>query len=216
MEKSLNRPDNHSRQPRTAADRDAARSFAVSAERLYPPGDLALWVFILAELLVFAVFFSAYAFTRAGHVELFNTFQQTLDTNAALVNTLALITSSYFVMRAVAAIREGRQQHSLRWLLAAMLMGFVFLGVKSGEYVHHFEHGINLRTNLFYMFYLSLTFFHFMHVIMGMIILAAVAFKMKQGAYSKEEHTGVESGASYWHMVDIVWLVLFPLVYIMH
>ena len=173
-------------------------------------------MFILAELLVFAVFFSVYAFTRASHVELFNSMQQTLDTNAALINTLALITSSYFVMRAVAAIRDNRADHSFRWLLAAMFMGLVFLVVKSGEYSHHFEHGINLRTNLFYMFYLSLTFFHFMHVIMGMVILGAVAFKMKQGAYSAEEHTGVESGASYWHMVDIVWLVLFPLVYIMH
>ena len=184
-------------------------------ERIYPPGDLALWIFILAELLVFAVFFSAYAFTRASHVELFNTYQLTLDTNSALINTLALITSSYFVMRAVAAIRADRSQRCFQWLLAAILMGFIFLVVKSGEYVHHYEQGVNIRTNLFYMFYLSLTFFHFMHVIMGMVILAAVAIKAKQGGYNANEHTGVESGASYWHMVDIVWLVLFPLIYIM-
>lgn len=185
-------------------------------ERTYPPGDVALWIFVLAELLVFATFFSVYAFTRASHVELFNTYQQTLDTNAALINTLALITSSYFVMRSVAAIREDNSQHCFQWLLAAMLMGFIFLVVKSGEYMHHYNAGINIRTNLFYMFYLSLTFFHFMHVIMGMVILAAVAIKAKKGGYSADEHTGVESGASYWHMVDIVWLVLFPLVYIMH
>ena len=185
-------------------------------ERIYPPGDLALWIFILAELLVFAAFFSAYAFTRASHLELFNTFQQTLDTNAALVNTLALITSSYFVMRAVAAIRDDNSRQCLHWLLAALLMGAVFLAVKSAEYAHHYNEGVNLRTNLFYMFYLSLTFFHFMHVILGMVILAAVAVKARKGGYSATEHTGVESGASYWHMVDIVWLVLFPLVYIMH
>lgn len=188
---------------------------SIAQKRIYPPGDLALWIFILAELLVFAVFFSAYAFTRANNVELFNTYQLTLDSNSALINTLALITSSYFVVRAVAAIREDRSQRCLQWLLAALLMGFIFLVVKSGEYVHHYEQGVNLRTNLFYMFYLSLTFFHFMHVIMGMVILAAVAIKAKQGGYSATEHTGVESGASYWHMVDIVWLVLFPLVYIM-
>lgn len=185
-------------------------------ERTYPPGDVALWIFILAELLVFAVFFSAYAFTRTSHIELFNTCQRTLDTNSALINTLALITSSYFVMRSVAAIREDKSQLCFRWLLAALLMGFIFLVVKSGEYVHHYNEGINMRTNLFYMFYLSLTFFHFMHVILGMVILAAVAIKAKKGSYSASEHTGVESGASYWHMVDIVWLVLFPLVYIMH
>jgi nitric oxide reductase NorE protein len=118
-------------------------------------------------------------------------------------------------MRAVAAIRADRSQRCFQWLLAAILMGFIFLIVKSGEYVYHYEQGVNIRTNLFYMFYLSLTFFHFMHVIMGMVILAAVAIKAKQGGYNANEHTGVESGASYWHMVDIVWLVLFPLIYIM-
>lgn len=181
----------------------------------YPPGDLAIWIFILAELLVFAVFFAAYAFARANHVELFNTYQSTLNTDYALLNTLALISSSYFVMRAVAAIREDKTNHCIQWLSLALIMGFVFLVIKSGEYIHHYQNGVNLRTNLFYMFYLSLTFFHFMHVIMGMVILAAVAVKTKQGYYDATEHTGIETGASYWHMVDIVWLVLFPLVYIM-
>lgn len=181
----------------------------------YPPGDLAIWIFILAELLVFAVFFAAYAFARANHVELFNTYQSTLNTNYALFNTLALISSSYFVMRAVAAIREDKTNHCIQWLSLALIMGFAFLVIKSGEYIHHYQNGVNLRTNLFYMFYLSLTFFHFMHVIMGMVILAAVAVKTKQGYYDATEHTGIETGASYWHMVDIVWLVLFPLVYIM-
>lgn len=181
----------------------------------HPPGDLAIWIFILAELLVFAVFFSAYAFTRMNNVELFNEFQQHLDRQAALLNTFALITSSYFVVRAVAAIREDNRKLCIRWLLAALLMGFVFLFIKGGEYAHHFGLGINLSTNTFYMFYLSLTFFHFMHVIMGMIILAAVAVMAKNGKYSAAEHTGVETGASYWHMVDLVWLILFPLVYVM-
>ena len=185
------------------------------AVRRYPPGDLAIWIFILAELLVFAVFFASYAFTRAGNVELFNTYQQTLDRTSALINTLALITSSYFVVRAVAAIRDNDARTCVNWLLAALVMGALFLVVKSAEYAHHYSAGVNLRTNTFYMFYLSLTFFHFMHVIMGMVILAAVAFKARQGDYSATEHTGVETGASYWHMVDLVWLILFPLVYVM-
>ncbi len=187
---------------------------AVTLER-YPPGDLAIWVFILAELAAFAAFFGAYAFTRMQHVEMFNLYQQTLDKTAAMVNTLALITSSYFVVRAVAAIREDDARRCVRWLLAALLMGALFLVVKSNEYAHHIAAGIRLSTNTFYMFYLSLTFFHFMHVIMGMVILAAVAVKARLGGYSAEQHTGVETGASYWHMVDLVWLILFPLVYVM-
>ena len=181
----------------------------------HPPGDLAIWIFILAELSVFAVFFAAYAFTRMNNVELFNEYQLHLDRQAALINTLALITSSYFVVRAVAAIKMNDSKLCVNWLLAAIGMGFLFLIVKSAEYAHHFGQGINLSTNTFYMFYLSLTFFHFMHVIMGMVILAAVAIKAKKGGYSDTEHTGVETGASYWHMVDLVWLILFPLVYVM-
>jgi nitric oxide reductase NorE protein len=186
------------------------------AQRNYPPGDLAIWIFIIAELSVFAIFFSAYAFTRANHVELFNTWQLTLDRDSALINTIALITSSYFVMRSVAAIKEDKAKQCVQWLLAALVMGLIFVTVKSAEYAEHYQHGINLRTNLFYMFYLSLTFFHFMHVIMGMVILIAIALKANKGGYSATEHSGVETGASYWHMVDIVWLVLFPLVYVMN
>ena len=188
---------------------------STSTQRRYPPGDLAIWIFILAELSVFAIFFSAYAFTRMNNVELFNQYQQTLDTTAALLNTITLITSSYFVVRAVAAIREGDARLCERWIWAAIAMGVLFIIIKSTEYAHHFGMGINLSTNTFYMFYISLTFFHYMHVLLGMVILAAVAVKTRQGAYSADEHTGVETGGSYWHMVDLVWLVLFPLVYVM-
>jgi nitric oxide reductase NorE protein len=192
----------------------AAAPMAIQANR-YPPGDLAIWIFILAELGVFAVFFAAYAFARMGDVALFNACQETLDRGAALVNTVALITGSYFVVRSVAAIRAGDQGGCVRWLLAALAMGLVFVVVKGVEYAHHFGAGVTLSTNTFYMFYLSLTFFHFMHVILGMVILGAVAIKAKRGGYSSADHTGVETGASYWHMVDLVWLILFPLVYVM-
>ncbi|MCU7806320.1 MAG: cytochrome c oxidase subunit 3 family protein [Candidatus Thiodiazotropha sp. (ex Semelilucina semeliformis)] len=181
----------------------------------YPPGDLAIWIFILAELAAFGAFFGAYAFTRMKNVEMFNHYQSMLDSDAALINTFALITSSYFVVRAVASIRDNNNQGCVRWLLAALVMGAIFLIVKSQEYAHHINEGITLSTNTFYMFYLSLTFFHFMHVIMGMVILAAVAVKAKRGGYSSQQYTGVETGASYWHMVDLVWLILFPLVYVM-
>lgn len=180
-----------------------------------PPGDLAIWIFIVAELLVFAIFFASFAFTRSNHVELFNTYQLTLDRNLALLNTLALITSSYFIVRAVGSIREDNIKHCFYWIIAALFMGLFFLVVKVFEYTDHYSHGINLRTNLFFMFYFSLTFFHFMHVIMGMVILSVNAFKTRAGAYSSENHTGLETGASYWHMVDLVWIILFPLVYVM-
>lgn len=179
------------------------------------PGDLAIWFFILAELLVFAVFFLAYAFARARNVALFNESQLTLDLNAGALNTVLLITGSWFVVQAVQATKRDATSAATRWLAAAMACGFGFLIVKIIEYSAKFGAGINLSTNTFYMFYISLTFFHMMHVILGMIILAVLLVKTKQGAYGSREHHTLESGAAYWHMVDLVWIVLFPLIYVM-
>lgn len=181
----------------------------------HPPGDLAIWVFILAELLAFGVFFVVYAHARMHDVALFNAGQATLDRKAGALNTVLLITASWCVARAVAAIRRDRSVASARWLAAGMVLGVAFLVVKLFEYQAKFAAGIDLTTNAFYMFYLSLTFFHFMHVILGLIILAAVWLKARRGGYTAAEHRGMETGASYWHMVDLVWIVLFPLVYVM-
>lgn len=179
-----------------------------------PPGDLAIWFFIFAELLAFGVFFVAYAFARAHNVELFNESQQHLNRVSGAINTLVLITSSYFMVRAVAAIKLGLSKPCARWIAAAIGFGGIFLVIKLFEFHEKFSAGIALSTNTFYMFYLSLTIFHFMHVILGMVILTAVMLKAGNGGYSPADHTGVETGASYWHMVDLLWIILFPLVYV--
>jgi len=189
-----------------------------SAHRIYatPPGDLAIWFFIFAELLAFGIFFVAYAFARAHNVALFDASQQHLNRTSGAINTLVLITGSYFMVRAVAAIKQGYSNQCARWIGAAIGFGGIFLVIKSFEFYGKFSSGITLSTNTFYMFYLSLTIFHFMHVILGMVILAAVMLKARRGGYSAENHTGVETGAAYWHMVDLLWIILFPLIYVIH
>lgn len=179
------------------------------------PGDLAIWFFILAELLAFAVFFAAYAFSRAGNVELFNLYQQTLDRNAGALNTVLLITGSWFVVRAVQAAHRDDRAGVPRNILLGFLCGGGFLIVKVIEYAEKFGAGISMSTNTFYMFYISLTFFHFMHVILGMVILAILWTQARKGVYGSHDAHGLESGAAYWHMVDLLWIVLFPLVYVM-
>ncbi len=178
------------------------------------PGDFAIWIFIFAELLVFGIFFIIYAVTRIQNLEMFNQYQETLNREIGAVNTLLLITASYFVVLAVHAIRENRVDACVKWLYASLGAGGGFLVLKGIEFNAKFAAGIDLNTNTFYFFYLSLTAFHFLHVILGMIILMAIVFKAQRGKYSASEHTGVETGASYWHMVDLVWIILFPLVYI--
>ncbi len=179
------------------------------------PGDLAIWFFILAEMLAFAVFFSAYAFARASHVEEFNLYQQTLDRNLGALNTVLLITGSWFVVLAVQAAHQDKRPAIARYLLLGWLCGAGFLIVKVIEYAAKFGAGISMSTNTFYMFYISLTFFHFMHVILGMVILTVLWVQARKGVYGSHDAHGLESGAAYWHMVDLLWIVLFPLVYVM-
>ena len=179
------------------------------------PGDLAIWFFILAELLAFAVFFSAYAFARASHVEEFNLYQQTLSRNLGALNTVLLITGSWFVARAVQAAHRDMPAQIASNLAWGWLCGAGFLVVKCFEYADKFGAGISLSTNTFYMFYISLTFFHFMHVLLGMVILSVLWVQSRKGVYGAHEANGLESGAAYWHMVDLLWIVLFPLVYVM-
>lgn len=179
------------------------------------PGDLAIWFFILAEMLAFAVFFASYAFSRAGNVEMFNLYQQTLDRNAGALNTFLLITGSWFVVLAVQAAHRDDNPAVSRNILFGFLCGGGFLIVKVFEYADKFGAGISLSTNTFYMFYISLTFFHFMHVILGMVILAVLWKQSRKGAYNSRDAHGLESGAAYWHMVDLLWIILFPLVYVM-
>lgn len=178
------------------------------------PGDLVIWIFICAELLVFGALFITYTVIRSNNLELFSQSQLTLNTQLGLLNTIVLITSSYFVVLAVNAIRQNNSRLCVFWLNTAMLTGLIFVLAKSYEFHEKFSLGINLSTNTFYTFYISLTFFHYMHVIVGLLILFVVMLKAKRGGYSTADHAGVEIGASYWHMVDLVWIVLFPLVYL--
>ena len=187
---------------------------SIESEPNLLPGDLAIWFFIFAELLVFGIFFIVYSIQRLQHTELFNQYQATLNKETGAINTVLLITASYFVVRAVQEIKKNHVDSCINWLYAALGMGAGFLMLKSYEFYSKFSVGINMNTNDFYFFYISLTFFHFLHVILGMIIIFFVVLFAKKGKYSAKEHTGIETAASYWHMVDLVWIVLFPLVYI--
>ena len=180
------------------------------------PGDFAMWIFILAELTVFALFFLGFAVSRRLNQAMFDAGQQTLHIETGLINTLALITSSYLVARAVRSISQNSKMDCALWIWSAILVAGIYLVSKSWEYAQLINAGYDLSTNTFYTFYFFITFFHFMHVILGIIILSAVAIKTHQGHYSEKEYSGVETGASYWHMVDLVWLILFPLIYVIH
>jgi nitric oxide reductase NorE protein len=192
----------------------APRSDAPSDGAL--PGDLAIWVFIFAELAVFALLFAAFAFARAAHPGSFARGQGALDRGLGLTETLLLITSGYCVARASRAVARDLLPACARWLRAALALGAGFALLKTFELHADVARGMSLAGSLFDMFYLSLSFFHLMHVLMGLVILAVVAWKAGAGRYRAGEHSGVETAGSYWHMVDLLWLVLFFLLYVSH
>ena len=192
---------------------DAKVSDAVQAPRL--AGDLAVWLIIMAELLTFAILFLAFAVSRLRHPDVFASSQPTLVTSAGLVNPLLLITGSWCVARAVQAVRSDARSAGLRWLLAAMACGAGFGVVKLAEYAAKLNQGIDLTSNTFYTLYLMLTAFHFLHVVVAMLALGYLAVRLQRGAYGSHDSHAMETGAAFWHMVDLLWIVLFPLVYVL-
>jgi len=187
-------------------------------KKLYPPGDFGVWIIIYIELITFGLFFIGFTFSRRAQIEIFNSSQLLLDQRFGLVNTILLLTSSYFIVKATQIIKSINTKESFQqasnYIISAIGLGGVFLIIKIIEFTDKYEQGINLSTNTFFMFYFILTMFHFMHVVLGMIILFNLYNNTKNGLYTIEQHRGLESGASYWHMVDLLWIVLFPLIYI--
>ena len=185
-------------------------------KKLFPPGDFAIWIIVYVELFTFALLFVGYAFSRRLDVALFNESQLMLDQRFGFANTLILITSSYFVVKALESIKLPDRASALasKWLLGAMALGSFFIINKIIEFAHKVEQGVNLSTNTFFMFYIILTVFHFMHVLLGLVILFNVRQKTNKGGYSPKDYRGMETGAIYWHLVDLLWIVLFPLIYV--
>ena len=180
------------------------------------PGDLFIWYVIALELATFSVMFVAFAFTRARHVELFNAAQQRLDLSTGALNTALLLTASWCVARAVHALRDGGvRRAALGWLGAGWVLGAGFVAVKLGEYADKAAQGIGLSTNLFFDFYFILTGFHLAHVLVGLIALGIVAVGIARQRGAAPDAHALETAAAFWHLVDLLWLVLFPLVYVM-
>ena len=187
----------------------------------YPPGDFGIWIIIYVEIITFGLFFIGYAFSRRTNLEMFNSSQLMLNQTSGFINTFILISSSYFVAKGIYNMRTMTQDNikesntkASKWLVFAIVCGVAFLFIKISEFYHIFDQGITLSTNKFFMFYLLLTMFHFMHVFLGTIILFNIRQRTKIAGYTPDDYRGFESGASYWHMVDLLWIVLFPLVYI--
>jgi len=180
------------------------------------PGDLAMWFFILAELTVFAILILAFAVAQWLSPDLFRESRAALDSSIGLALTLSLLTSGLFAALSVEQVRNDQSRRAAVLLAAALISACIYVVLKLNEYSHLSALGLGLEHNTFFTLYWILTGFHFLHVLLGMVILGWMAERCRRRAYSVGDCAGLESGVLYWHMVDMVWVLLFPLVYIIN
>lgn len=174
-----------------------------------------VWVFVLADMCFFGVLFVSFMQERIKQGALFETARHALNPDFGGVNTLILLTSSWFVVLAVDAAKRDRIAAIPKLLLAAMLCGIAFGISKAIEYGGKLAAGITPMSNDFYMFYFSLTGIHLLHVMGGCAMLAVFWLKARKGEFDSRNMKVLESGATYWHMVDLLWIFLFPLLYLL-
>ena len=180
------------------------------------PGEIGVWVFILGDLLIFGALFATYLFYRADDAGLFMRSQLRLDRDLGMANTLILLTSSWCVALAVQQVRVGAGRTARRWMTGAIACGLGFVAIKSIEYGAKGAEGIDLTTNTFFMFYFIMTGIHLLHLLLGLGLLFFVWRRMPASFPDNREILLIETGASFWHLVDLLWIVLFPLLYLLH
>ncbi len=182
---------------------------------LYPPGGILIWMLILIETFTFGIGIIVFLYQKSISPEVFESSQHTLNTNIGLINTILLLTSGFFVAEALRQLKLGNSEKSQNRLILSILFGAGFLILKWVEYYSKLEHGYDLSYNMFFLFYWLLTGFHFLHVLVGLVILSALLISIRKGRYHKGEYYDVESGTAFWHMCDLIWLLLFPILYLL-
>lgn len=170
------------------------------------PGNPIMWLLIASELFVFGAFFVGFSLLHITEPELFSQSQNKLDRLAGGLNTMVLVTSGLF---AALAVHYQRQRNTLKtrlWLTGAGFLGVIFLIIKWTEYADKFNQGLSPDSNSFFMWYFLCTGFHAMHVIFGIFLLIVIGWK------NTDEN--ILTGTAFWHMVDLIWVIMFPVIYL--
>ena len=171
--------------------------------------------FILADIIIFAALFGGFMIERSANIEVFNQSANQLSAWVGILNTLILVTSGLCVVLAVDAARQGKAAVARRWLVATFVIGAGFGVSKIMEYSDKISHDITMHTNDFFMFYYALTGAHFLHFIGGMGALVYIWLEAGKKPVDGELFGTIESVALYWHMVDLLWIFIFPILYLL-
>jgi len=178
------------------------------------PGEVGIWVFIFGDMLMFAAFFVSYLVDRSSNMELYNVSQSNLSIKIGVINTLVLLTSSLFVALGVNSVRKSRNKIIASIYIAlAFCCGVLFIVNKYFEWSGKVDIGLTLTTNEYFIYYYVLTGVHLLHVLIGLFVLGYMWYLSRSDTALKH-YVSFETGATYWHMVDLLWLVIFPLLYV--
>lgn len=187
---------------------------ATPASRRRVPGEEGVWVLLLGDLTVFALFFITFMVERSKAPDGFDVARRTLHVGVGLTNTFVLLTSSLLIVIAVDAIRAGMRSVASKAVLAAAACGAVFVGLKCYEYTSVLSAGLDVGANEFYLYYFILTGIHLFHVCLGLAVLAVLWTQTRRPELSATRMAVFESGTCFWHLVDMLWIALFPLLYL--
>ncbi|BAX94352.1 cytochrome c oxidase subunit 3 family protein [Mycobacterium shigaense] len=179
------------------------------------PGQPDMWVFVLFETLVFTAYFGFYLFSRGRNPESFLHAQVQLDLRVGVLNTLVLLLSSWSVARCVQSARAGAYRAALHDVLITAAFAVLFLFFKVFEWVRLVRAGNGLDGNDFFMYYYFLTGIHFVHLLIGFVVLGVILYQLRRPApKSQNSQEVIETGATYWHTVDFLWVLIFALLYV--
>ncbi|NQX97622.1 MAG: cytochrome c oxidase subunit 3 [Flavobacteriales bacterium] len=180
----------------------------------YPPGGILIWFLIILELFTFLGAILIFVYYRKNMLKEFTESKAFLNPIIGTINTIVLITSGYFMAISIHKLRANDNQKSAFFMLIGTLLGIIFLGIKGLEFYHKIELGIGFNYNTFFTFYWLMTGFHFIHVLFGVGLLSYMYFAVKNRKYSVKEMFDVEASAAYWHMCDLIWILIFPILYL--
>lgn len=190
----------------------AAPSFPPSTP--IPSGKLGMWVFLSSEIMLFGAFISAFIVLRMGSPNFGVPAEEIMGRPLATVNTFLLILSSFTMVLALAAIQRDDRRSFARNMMATLGLGILFLCVKMFEYHHKISEGLTISSSLFGSFYFTLTGLHALHIIGGLVFNGYILRNGLRGRYNAQHHERVEYAGLYWHFVDLVWVILFPMFYL--
>ena len=174
-----------------------------------------MWLLISGDLILFSLLFATFLWMRGEQLETFTAGHAQINQFWGLVNTLLMLTSSWFVATAVKAARRELTAITVRCFAGAALCGAGFIVVKVFEYGEKLRAGFTITTNDFFMLYYIYTGIHLLHVVIGMGVLTVLILYSRSGRFALgNKMRNLESGASFWHLVDLLWIVLFALLYL--